>query len=108
MQIEIVGFECSRIEAIKAYREIILPMMELKAVKVIVDSIEKGHPIPLDIDKKGMTKLIEAGFIIEFPTRKEVKQLMSQLIQRFLKMGKKKRLFLAWHLFYNRINGKTW
>lgn len=89
MNVEVVGFSCRKIEAIKAYREAILPMMKLKDVKIIIDSIERGNPIPLMLDENGVKTLIAAGFEVEFPTQREIKQLMNQLIQRFLSMGKK-------------------
>lgn len=89
INVEVTGFGCSRIEAIKAYREAILPMMRLPDVKIIIDSISKGHSIPLIIEESQLKKLLEAGFIIEYPVNKEVKILIHQLIQRFLSMGKK-------------------
>jgi len=90
MKIEVVGFTCRKIEAIKAYRETILPMLKLKDAKIIIDSIERGNPIPLMLDENDVNTLLAAGFEIEFPTQREVKILMNQLIQRFLSMGKKK------------------
>lgn len=89
MNVEVVGFVCSRIEAIKTYREVVLPALKLIDVKVIIDSIAKGHPIPLMLEESQLKRLLEAGFTIDYPVKREVKVLMNQLIQRFLSMGEK-------------------
>lgn len=99
MKTELVRFDCSRLEAIKAYREIVIPSLTLKEAKIIIDTISNGHSIPLDLDESEIEKLLAAGFHLEFPTQKEIKVLMNQLIKRFLQIGKKKyanQLIVMW------------
>ncbi len=89
MNVEVIGFTCRRIEAIKTYREVVLPALKLTDVKVIIDSMAKGHPIPLMLEESQLKRLLASGFTIEYPVKREVKVLMNQLIQRFLSMGEK-------------------
>jgi len=90
MKVEIVGFNCGRVEAIKAYRGIVEPKAPLLQAKIIIDGIARGHSMPLDLNDTVAKSLLAAGFELEFPTQKEIKVLMNQLIKRFLMMGKKK------------------
>ena len=90
MRVEIVGFVCTRIEAMLRYRKVIDPTLSLTDVKVVIDTISDGHPVQVEIDKDDVEKLVDAGFGFSYPTQDEVKQLMNQLIQRFLGMGKKR------------------
>lgn len=90
MKVEIVGFVCTRIEAMLRYRKVIDPTLSLTDVKVVIDTISDGHPVQVEIDKDDVEKLVDAGFGFSYPTQDEVKQLMNQLIQRFLSMGKKR------------------
>ncbi len=90
MNVEIVGHNRTRIEAMIAYRRV-RPSLTLSMVKVIIDTIEEGHPVPLNnLNEDEVKSLVNDGFILEFPTNKEIKQLMNQLIKRLLKTGKKK------------------
>ena len=90
MKIEIVGFVGTRIESMLAYRKIIDPTLSLLDVKVVIDTVTNGNPIQIDVDPDNVEKLVAAGFGVSYPTQNEIKQLMSQLIQRFLSLGMKK------------------
>ena len=72
-----------------AYRKV--RDIPLSQVKVIIDTVDKGHPVPLyNLSEEEVKILINEGFCLEFPTQKEIKNLMNQLIKRFLQSGKKK------------------
>lgn len=90
MRVELVGFACTRIEAMLRYRKVIDPTLSLTDVKIVIDTISDGHPVQVEVHRDDITKLINAGFSFSYPTQDEVKQLMNQLIQRFLSLGKKR------------------
>ena len=85
MKVEIVGYNCSKIEAIKAYRDIIPTGKTLVEIKKVIDNL----PIKKELPEKQVELLIERGFRIA--NRTEINELMNQLIQKFLAIGDKKR-----------------
>ena len=100
MRVEIVGFDTvQRIRSIKMFREIVGKSMSLPEAMKALDKIQLGDPLKVDLTEVQIEILLEHGFEIVSPTKKEIKELMNQLIQKFLALEdtvRAKQLITMW------------
>jgi hypothetical protein len=86
MNVKILGYTCNRVQAVKTYREI-NPNCSLKDAVYIIDvGIGKKETF-LNLRDFEIRKLVNAGFILDYIDKDEIKTLMNQLIQKFLSIG---------------------
>jgi len=99
MRVEIVGYDTvNRIKSIKTFRDVVGQNLTLPEAKKTLDKIELD-PIKIDLTEDQIEKLLENGFELVSPSKKEIKELMNQLIQKFLAIGdsaRAKRLIAMW------------
>jgi len=100
VRVEIVGYDTvNRIKSIKTFRNVVGQSLTLPEVMKILDNVRQGESIKTDLTEEQIKILLENGFELVSPTKKEIKELMNQLIQKFLALEdtvRAKRLIAMW------------